>query len=471
MGLRAIFKRLDVVAILVGLMWVMCWHTTSVMLAADARAKLTEAAACNTPFRWSFESKDDIIPGGTGGMTPQFGSSGLSGSLQENQGRVFLRMPRGLQVDTFHQVSASVCGPAGAKVALGFAAELVEPQSLSTNCETLRWDLRSIQPAALTELRVHLFGQPGDAFQIESISVERSCPLSEAARQQLSLSDPTHMAQALDMPLAIIERPALRLAPTLALRDEAIAANPNQLFIGPWYTDYLELFAPTFSYLVIAIPWFLTVLTLVFLCCGHRAFKRKHRVRALELIGLTTLISWALIASHIVVIVAVGLILSAFVFADWAKHKKSLLNLGNRRQWITTAAVVALLVIGFAVISDRPIPQWQNVAQSIWMYALWAFVQQSVLCLVFTARLQKFRPKKPAYTSLCAAFLFGFLHLPNWELALGTMLLGFFWSWTYLQERTIWPQVVSHALLGSLALEWLETDQLYALQVGVFLLN
>lgn len=89
------------------------------------------------------------------------------------------------------------------------------------------------------------------------------------------------------------------------------------------------------------------------------------------------------------------------------------------------------------------------------LYVPWALVQQFLFQFYLLARWRALLPyASPWFLALVNGFFYGAMHLPQWPVAIVTMIGGFVWSYSYLRDRYVWPLAVSHAVLASTFYYW-----------------
>lgn len=125
--------------------------------------------------------------------------------------------------------------------------------------------------------------------------------------------------------------------------------------------------------------------------------------------------------------------------------------IGSPRAWFHASAA-PLLALGLVLGLGRPGTHATISMAGLAGYALWALLQQYLICAVFADRL--YRAGLPAHwTVLTSAGVFALLHTPNATLMLATFCGGLIWTTLWLRERSLAPLALSHAmaalLLGS----------------------
>ena len=123
---------------------------------------------------------------------------------------------------------------------------------------------------------------------------------------------------------------------------------------------------------------------------------------------------------------------------------------GDRRAWrdaaLVTLAPLAILAATF-VASERRVSA--AAVDASLRYALFAAAQQMVLGPVVVRRFRVLFRGDALPAVLGGAFLFSFLHFPNFGLMCATLAMGAAWAALFLRHGTVVPLAASHAVLGS----------------------
>ncbi len=91
----------------------------------------------------------------------------------------------------------------------------------------------------------------------------------------------------------------------------------------------------------------------------------------------------------------------------------------------------------------------------------WALLQQMLFQFYLLGRLRALLPEiHPAGLAGLNGLLFGAVHLPDWDVALLTIVGGSVWSWYYQRDRCLVPIAVSHAMLGTAYFYWVRGEDL-----------
>jgi hypothetical protein len=133
------------------------------------------------------------------------------------------------------------------------------------------------------------------------------------------------------------------------------------------------------------------------------------------------------------------------------------INRGWLPALLFTSAMAAVLWIGFAVHSAIQM-------KSVGNYLLFALIQQFLLTRLLVS-LRRSGLSKVVSVWLSAS-IFALLHAPNFALMCLCFLAGLYWCAHYLRFRNIWPLVLSHALLGWLAVTMIPPEILRNAKIG-----
>ena len=140
-------------------------------------------------------------------------------------------------------------------------------------------------------------------------------------------------------------------------------------------------------------------------------------------------------------------------------------RIGSTRTWLL-ASSAPLMVLGLVLILGHPGTYATISVASLVGYALWALVQQYLICVVFADRLC--RAGLPVrWTVLAAAGVFALLHAPNAALMLATFGGGLIWTALWLRERSLIPLALSHAAAALLLVSGLPSEVLRSAEVSL----
>lgn len=95
-------------------------------------------------------------------------------------------------------------------------------------------------------------------------------------------------------------------------------------------------------------------------------------------------------------------------------------------------------------------------------YVPWALVQQALFQFYLLARWRALLPyASPLFLSIINGMLYGGVHLPEWPVAVVTMIGGVVWSYSYFRDRYVLPLAISHAVLGATFYYWVYDEDLF----------
>jgi hypothetical protein len=161
---------------------------------------------------------------------------------------------------------------------------------------------------------------------------------------------------------------------------------------------------------------------------------------------------YRMLALLLVSALCIALCLKAgFSFAELGLGRPSL-----RAHWggcvALTAGIAAIMVLQTQLFSvgDRPAPAWLSFAP---FYVLVSSPCQEIVCRSIPKLMtDRLRISGSAYV-LYSAAVFSMIHIAYGDVALllNTFLLGIVWGIAYLRMRNIWPLILSHAAVGTLA--------------------
>lgn len=141
------------------------------------------------------------------------------------------------------------------------------------------------------------------------------------------------------------------------------------------------------------------------------------------------------------------------------------------RHMLLITLPVVLLFGAYAVLSAYLAHRhWRGVLAPLFrptffaaliLFIPWALLQQMLFQFYLLGRLRALVPYvSPLFLSLVNGFLYGAVHLPDWDVALVTMPAGVAWSYSYHRDRSLLPISVSHAVLGTTYFYWVRNRDL-----------
>ena len=90
-----------------------------------------------------------------------------------------------------------------------------------------------------------------------------------------------------------------------------------------------------------------------------------------------------------------------------------------------------------------------HIIPIIFLYPIFGTLQQFLLMSLVAGNLQKLNVRN-LFIILITAFLFAFLHYPEWWLILGTFILASFYSYVYLREKNLYILGIFHGIIGAI---------------------
>jgi len=477
--------------------WLLAAAAVAVALQALARyqlrAQLDEEAVAflapllrdDTPYHWRLDTQNALIGRRVqGSCNAEIDADGLLLRRGSPACEVGLRLPAPLDLRRFTRLQIEAAAPLPPFLLL-LREHLDEPQHLAVvvaadghvQLDQLSWQLDGAettlppQRAAMLRLR---WGELAGDLRLRNIALLPA----DATPWRAGLVSPWPPTGS-DLPLPAAQAPlftvdtALRPEAVLRLRDTlrdqepaavvVTAAHDAQVAaalraaapIGP-RTDFslafLLLFAP-----LMAASWYrprsravravaqaaLAVALPLWLVVGLRIGDDPDRLAQLAT-GLTTL--------HVAVLTR----------SDTAQPWRWL---GAPQAW-AWAAVAPLLSLLIVLALGQPAIRAAAAPAPLAGYLLWALVQQYLIGAVVADRLSLAGlPRR--WTVLTAAALFALLHAPNATLMLATFAGGLIWSATWLQQRSLLPQAVSHVAAAVLLTTGLPPDWLRSAEVSL----
>ncbi|MDJ0654372.1 MAG: hypothetical protein QNJ40_09480 [Xanthomonadales bacterium] len=417
-------------------------------------------------FRWEFEQTEDLvgsqpvgfddsrIHGGTLKVPAASGSGYLSLNLNGDRidATLFSRWWMRIRLDSRTPTQAIIYFREDHGGTIYQSEPLpVRPgwQVLKTDLSAVRWtsDPKTDGQAVwgglsgtVASIRVHPVAQGVAGMELDWIRLEPSGPpLPE--RPELRIRSASKLTA--DLPrnaLVTLDIPWPTTARVLAAVDQLEAARPAAALV----LDQSVARAPASSW-----SWTILVAASVMLLL---AVSLNGPVQAgLKLVGVTGLVS--LLLTHLGAPLPWGLagvLLAAaliwLVLESVLEDRPELV--GSRPAWNLALSITIVLAVP-AVFMDGP-PEELPLR---WVgYLVWAGFQQLVLCLVLLRLCLQLTGSWRVLGAGLAAILFGLAHYPNFELMLGTLLLGGLLVAHFLKFRALLPLAFSHATLGAIYL-------------------
>jgi membrane protease YdiL (CAAX protease family) len=187
--------------------------------------------------------------------------------------------------------------------------------------------------------------------------------------------------------------------------------------------------------LIAPLPGFAALLLLPGLAIHYGLLSFDYRIHALLLVS----------------VLCIALCLwSGFSFTELGLGRPSEL-----RPWllcgVITAGIAAIMLAQthFMTFEQKP-PVWLSFAP---FYVLVSSPCQEVVCRSIPKLLTDRLQAKPWTYVIYSSAVFSLIHLAYGDsvLMLNTFLVGIVWGFAYLRMRNIWPVILSHAAIGTLA--------------------
>ena len=255
----------------------------------------------------------------------------------------------------------------------------------------------------------------------------------------------------------------------LVLRDRIRQADADAVFWPQWRTPpagdpTLETrslgWSPdgwlVISYALLAMIWILS-----------RRTKASRRGDLLQLLfGMTPILALTL-GLGVGEQVQEGsrlLLLFAFLFQLTAVRMSKSSIPGNPAAWKASLHMLIIasagLLLASALTGTWQFPGWQRIAA----YLPFVLLQQAMLLGFLWPRLETLLPGNSHWA---AALLFGVAHSPNFALMCLSALAAFWWTRQYHRHRSWLPIILTHYVLGLLAITCLPSDWLYSAETGL----
>ncbi|WP_313915605.1 CPBP family glutamic-type intramembrane protease [Tahibacter sp.] len=444
-------------------------------LVHEAAVFLAPLARGDTPYRWPLRKPGDLVGRRVfGDCDIAFDRGGLvlrRGSRTCEIG-VPLRTPLDLKrFDRLEIISATPLP----SFWLVLREQLDQPQQIAQVTATeqtplqaqlgqLAWRLDSgeVRPppsrAAMLRLR---FGELTQDLRVQAIALQPQTPLDWVAATWLPADNATESLASAQFPLFRVDG-SPRPETVLGWRDLLREREPASLMVfGDDVGSVTAAMHETPSHpgrAVSAWPWALVgVVALAMLATFVRPAGPVWMRASLQAVLALILPVWLVVGLQLgddlgrpaAAAIAVSLLYAvALACTDTATRGHWI---GSPRAWLRASAA-PLVALGLVLILGRPGAHAAISVADVIAYALWALLQQYLICVVFADRL--YRVGLPArWTVLAAAGLFALLHTPNATLMLATFCGGLIWTALWLRERSLIPLALSHAtaalLLGS----------------------
>jgi hypothetical protein len=496
----------------------------TVHLRNQAAYALELAAAAETPYRWRFRSRDDLLAGHPFDADDYaFADGALRVEAGSRPFEVGLPLARPLALLNFPLFHIELEAERSGELRLAVREKLRGPELLSAplafapgaaavdlDLQALAWTrggssdaVPAPRKAATLRLRLAL-SAPG-RIVLRSAALQRAAgyvPLdlgrtppivaadaaSDAAgpfvfrlpfepeREQAGIARIVARRDGTAAPALILLPQHGRVEQQIALRNAVFAALPNAILIPE--AQYEETFERARAKLSagngpmpLSTQWNLVAAFALILVIARMRSPRNPRLRALLVIVLTLAVpTWLIVCGnydgtlHTPQSVMIGLCL---IYAISLSQPRVWHWNGTARTWCYAGLVATLaLAIGLALHGDpgrlTAAPGLRQIAR----YIVWALLQQYLVCAVCTERWKVITGSVLASTYL-GALGFALLHTPNAALMLATFVGGLCWCAIYLRERALLPLAVSHAASALLLSALLPQDILHSAEVSV----
>ncbi len=484
----------------------------------QAAHALALAASGGTPYRWQFNSADDIVAGRVFGADDiRFDDAGLSVRSSGPSFEIGLPLARKFDTRRFPNLHIEMEVNAPALLQIVVRENLDAPQLISTavplqpgknsfsvDLGATGWksDGRESGPApAAAMLRLRVTLAPGKEFRLRAAAIERVAgaqPIDLARSPRIVdpgytvdagtavLRLPFHESlQKVDietistndnvrMPLLILLPQHGRVEQQIALRNAVFDSLPGAILIPEYAVEssFEQARAeaatsrsdgPGISRWV----WLAAFALIIGYCRWHPP--RAPRLRAFMEIVLVLIVPlWLILGDHfdgnpdaaqkLLIALTLAYSVSLSIPRKWQWN-------GSMRAWLLAGAVVVLAItLGLAAHrSDEPMRAIGT--GHIARYVVWALLQQYLICAVCTERW-RIVTGTGAMAVYLGALGFALMHTPNAVLMLATFTGGLCWCTLYLRERALLPLAVSHAASALVLLALLPADILASAEVS-----
>lgn len=480
---------------------------------------LVLAARGESPYRWRFADRSDLVAGRVFGATRiAFDTRGLDVRSDGSAFEIGLPLTRPADLRRFPvlQVAVDVEAPASltvvARTRLDAPQQITAAKALPAGRQTIDVDLSNAtwrQPdrtadapsrAAMLRLR---FSLPRDAqLHLSEAGLRRlsGAPRIDLQRAPRVVDAPAQVdsaapalvrlhANAVDADFQPLDRdfgaartplvllPArTRVEPRLLLYRSLVAAIPSVVAVPE--DAATATFAQARAELAAAAhpagsgaPWQWIALGsyLLVLIAARVRPPAGARVRAaLELTLVLAGPLWLVVGGHFdgsAEPLPIVLIAGVLAYAVSLRPLHPWQWIGTKRAWWPAGAVVAAAAALGLVLHAWPAPLRPLDAGHVARYLLWALLQQYLICVVCTERWRRVTGGAVAAVYL-GALGFALLHTPNATLMLATFAGGLCWCALYLCERALLPLAVSHAVSALLLMSLLPPQILLSAEVG-----
>jgi membrane protease YdiL (CAAX protease family) len=305
------------------------------------------------------------------------------------------------------------------------------------------------------------FGELTQDLRVRGIALRPEAPQDWSAAAWLSADSATETLASTQFPLFRIDG-IPRPETVLLWRDRLREREPAALVVFGAdvgrVTGAMQEMQSDAARPIPAWPWATVVVVALAMLATFARPPDSVRTRAsLQAVLALTLPAWLVVGLQLgddiegPAIVAIAIALLYAVALAWSDPATRWHWFGGPRAWLPASAA-PLLALGLVLTLGHPGEYAAISVASLAGYAVWALLQQYLICVVFADRLH--RTGLPArWTVLAAAGVFALLHAPNAALMLATFCGGLIWTTLWLRDRSLTPLALSHAtaalLLGA----------------------
>jgi len=443
-------------------------------LVHEAAVFLAPLARGDTPYRWALRDTSDLVGRRPfGNCDYAFDSSGLLLRRGSRSCEIGVPLHAALDLKRFDRIEITSNTPLP-PFSLVVRERLDQPQKIASIDPTQsvplqvmlgqlawRFDTHEASPAppraAMLRLR---FGELAQDVRVQAIALWTQSPQDWSSASWLSADSATD-------PLTLAQFPLFRIdgsRPETVLRSRDVLQEREPATLVVFGADVGRIPAAVREIPPAAArpkqiwPWVMVVaVTLAMLASFARSTDPGRTRSVLQAVIALALPVWLVVGLQLgddieaPAIAAIAVVLLYAIALTWTYRMTPWRWIGSSRAW-AAAASAPLLALGTVLILGRPGVYATTSVASLASYALWALLQQYLICVVFADRLD--RARLPArWTVLASAGVFALLHAPNAALMLATFCGGLIWSAQWLRERSLVPIALSHAtaalILGS----------------------
>lgn len=472
--LRLFVWLLAAIAVAVALHGLALWQLRR-QLVHEAAVFLAPLARGDTPYRWPLRTAGDLVGRRVfGDCDFAFDSGGLLLRRGSRSCEIGVPLRTALDLRRFDQLEISAATPLPS-FWLVLREQLDQPQQIArvdaavqTPLETplgqLAWRLdsgeASAPPPRAAMLRLR-FGELTQDLRVQAIALQPQAPRDWSTAAWISADSATETLASAQFPLFRIDG-IPRPETVLRWRDRLREREPAALVVFRAdvgrVTGAMQEMRSEAARPVPAWPWAtMVVMALAMLATFARPPDSVRTRASLQAVLALALPVWLVVGLQLgddiegPAAAAIAIALLYAVALAWSDTATRWHWIGGPRAWLAASAA-PLLALGLVLTLGRPGEYATMSATSLVGYALWALLQQYLICVVFADRLS--RTGLPAHwTVLAAAGVFALLHAPNAALMLATFCGGLIWTALWLRDRGLIPLALSHAtaalLLGS----------------------